>query len=199
MTRREESSSTAARRMSLVRRDDLGAIVREAVARALDPMDVPSRGAVARALETELAALLTRRGRAVRGWSRREFLAEMERSRDDILQRREEARAQLEELEGRLAAFGDDPSLAGRDVRIDNLERRIRKLTRSLETTEDALRRVSRLGEHDPGIASIYRTVQGLTAEDPAWEAKQSLLGAIFEANVELQRQLRNPSLRTAA
>lgn len=199
MMQREENSGPAVRRMSLVRRDDLGAIVREAVARALDPLDVPSRRAVARALEVELASLLTLRGRSVRGWSRTEFLAEMERARADLLRRRMEAETQLGDLGGGLGRLADATGSGTDDTRVDQLERRIKKLTRSLETTEDALRRVSLLSEHDPGIASIFRTVQGLTVEDPAWENKQSLLGAIFEANLELQGQRPSQSLSSAA
>lgn len=73
------------------------------------------------------------------------------------------------------------------DQQVDRLERRIRKLSASLEATERALQAVSRLKAIDPGIASIYRTVQGLSSEDERARAKRAMLEHIYEANRVLQ------------
>ncbi len=70
---------------------------------------------------------------------------------------------------------------------VDNLERRIKKLTQSLDETGRALAEMARLKNIDPGISSVYRTVQGLSFEDPIARAKEEMLARIFEANLELQ------------
>lgn len=73
---------------------------------------------------------------------------------------------------------------------IDVLERRISKLTRNLELTEDELKRMSLLKDVDVGVASIYRDVQGLNADSESREAKKHMMANIFEANLELQTQI---------
>jgi hypothetical protein len=75
-----------------------------------------------------------------------------------------------------------------RDARIDVLERRIGKLVRALEDAEAALTRLAQLKDVDLGIASLYRTVQGLSAGESAIEAKRRMMADIFEANVRLQK-----------
>lgn len=70
---------------------------------------------------------------------------------------------------------------------VDLLRRRLTKLSSSLEMTEDELRRVMKMKSIDPGVASIYRTVQGLDSQDGDVELKKDMMSAIFEANLELQ------------
>lgn len=72
-----------------------------------------------------------------------------------------------------------------REVSI--LERRIAKLSTLLDETEDALRKAQRTAPVDDGVASIYGTVQGVDEEDVLFEAKSSLMRAIFEANLALR------------
>ncbi|MFN0245198.1 MAG: GGDEF domain-containing protein [Planctomycetota bacterium] len=72
---------------------------------------------------------------------------------------------------------------------IDMLERRIAKLTSMLGVTEEELQRVMTLKGIDPGVASIYRTVQGLSHNDAHAEAKASMMADIFKANFELQKR----------
>ena len=69
---------------------------------------------------------------------------------------------------------------------IENLERRVRKLSDLLDVTEGELRRVASMKNIDTGIASIYSTVQGLSMEDPNAELKKELMKNIFEANLAL-------------
>ena len=80
---------------------------------------------------------------------------------------------------------------------LDNLERRIAKLVQSLEATEGHLKRLAKMKSIDPGLASIYREVQGLTEDEINAELKRELLTKIFEANLQLKEQLEgkaNPS-----
>jgi len=72
---------------------------------------------------------------------------------------------------------------------IRRYERRIAKLTSSLEKTESALNRLATLKDADEaGVASIYREVQGLDIEDIGFERKREMLAIIFRANLALQK-----------
>jgi len=73
--------------------------------------------------------------------------------------------------------------------KINNLEKRIEKLTNSLDLSEQMLLDVKAGKSVDEGLASIYRTVQGLENEDESYEKKQALLKGIFEYNLELQKK----------
>ena len=70
------------------------------------------------------------------------------------------------------------------------LERRVAKLVDHLETTEERLAVVARMKAVDPGIASVYRSVQGLDRSDPAFGLKAALMQSVFEANLELRRKM---------
>ncbi len=74
---------------------------------------------------------------------------------------------------------------------IEQLERRVRKLTDSLGVTEQELKRVMAMKNIDIGVASIYRTVQGISADDENAEAKHDMLKNIFEANLALRGELK--------
>jgi GGDEF domain-containing protein len=73
---------------------------------------------------------------------------------------------------------------------IDNLERRVVKLTESLGLTEAELKRVAQMKNIDLGVASIYRNVQGLSTDDAGAEQKREMLKNIFESNMSLRAQL---------
>lgn len=77
--------------------------------------------------------------------------------------------------------------------RIELLERRIAKLSESLGMTEAELQRVMAAKSIDPGVASIYKSVQGLSATAVQAELKKTLMSKIFEANVEMQKQFKTP------
>jgi len=74
--------------------------------------------------------------------------------------------------------------------KIELLERRVTKLTESLGVTEAELKRVASMKNIDLGVASIYRSVQGLSADDDDSEKKGEMLKNIFEANMALRSQL---------
>lgn len=78
---------------------------------------------------------------------------------------------------------------AVRDREIDLLQRRISKLTQSLETTEQRLTQVSAMKDVEEGLSSIYREVQGLRDEGQRAEKKKELMAGIFAANLQLQKK----------
>lgn len=73
---------------------------------------------------------------------------------------------------------------------IDLLERRISKLSQTLQETEGELLRIARMKNVDLGVASYFRGVQGLEAEEAHFELKKALMTDIYQANVELLKQL---------
>lgn len=74
---------------------------------------------------------------------------------------------------------------------VDLLERRIAKLTRTLEDTEEKLAHVDELHAVDGGVASAYRDVQGLGLGERQRELKLDLLTQILRANLALRDGLR--------
>jgi diguanylate cyclase (GGDEF)-like protein len=73
--------------------------------------------------------------------------------------------------------------------KIELLERRIAKLTGQLGLTEEQLQNVLRMKNVDPGLASIYSSVQGLSSDQAQLELKRELMSKIFQANIELRQQ----------
>lgn len=96
-------------------------------------------------------------------------------------------------LKSELAAWRET-STASRMIesqkQISQLERRVVKLTESLGLTEAELKRVAAMKNIDLGVASIYRTVQGLSADGADAEQKKEMLKNIFDANMLLKSQL---------
>lgn len=79
-----------------------------------------------------------------------------------------------------------------KDRQIQNLERRIAKLNAQLGLTEDELKRVMAMKNVEDGVASIYRTVQGLSDEDGNQDLKKEMMKQIFEANIEMKKQFKS-------
>jgi GGDEF domain-containing protein len=72
---------------------------------------------------------------------------------------------------------------------VDTMQRRIDKLSRALEDAQGELVRVQEGQEIDPGVASAFRTVQGLR-DSNGTSAKRDMLSQLFEANLELRTLL---------
>jgi len=70
---------------------------------------------------------------------------------------------------------------------VDILERRIGKLCALMGETEEELARLSR---EEPGIASVYRSAQGIERDDEQRDRKMRLMRKIFIANVILREEL---------
>ena len=77
------------------------------------------------------------------------------------------------------------------EEQVDLLERRVAKMKDLLDATEGELFALAKLKGVDSGVASIYRTVQGLREDDTAHGQKKEMLTLIFEANLELQKKKR--------
>lgn len=93
-------------------------------------------------------------------------------------------------LQGELKSWRETSTVSQmleKQRQIENLERRVTKLTQSLDTTEAELKRVAAMKNIDTGVASLYRTVQGLSGDDDSFEQKSAMLSDIFEANLALQ------------
>jgi hypothetical protein len=97
----------------------------------------------------------------------------------------ERALVLLEEMRRRTAAA----QIRDREGHIDLLERRVSKLVQSLETTEEMLKRIAAMKDVDPGVASLYRVVQGLSLGESNRELKMEMMKMIFNANVALQKK----------
>lgn len=255
----EQVRSNGTKRLRLLGKDSLSTVLDIAVSRALRRQtaeyDTRHVTAVQRIVKQEFSRLVKDNARSIRALPKSEFLLELERSRNQILEARDRAQLELDELEERSGLLRDlllredkhergqisvrgqrleeeftrrfEPLLARSVVgpaarkrlldelvasagsavliewrqsiderrrnatdEIERYERRILKLTQSLERTEAALHNLSNLKEGDAGIASIYRTVQGLAAEEDDRERKQEMLSQIFEANVALHQAL---------
>lgn len=91
--------------------------------------------------------------------------------------------------QARIETLSDPRELEYRQ-QIETLERRIQKLNDMLSRTEQDLAHMARLKSFDPGVASIYRDVQGIAAEDEAKALKKDLMQKIFEANLELKQAM---------
>jgi diguanylate cyclase (GGDEF)-like protein len=81
-------------------------------------------------------------------------------------------------------------SAADKARQIELLERRIAKLTDLLGITEEELKRVAAMKGIELGMASIYRTVQGLSLDANQYERKREMMRTIFETNFHLRLQL---------
>lgn len=89
----------------------------------------------------------------------------------------------------RESAAGARKALQDREV--GNLQRRIKKLNDTLESTERRLASATASKRVEPGISSIYREVQGLDESDAQAGRKKELIADIFRANLKLQKRSR--------
>ncbi|MBL9078894.1 MAG: hypothetical protein JNL08_15415 [Planctomycetes bacterium] len=83
----------------------------------------------------------------------------------------------------------DEARRALRDREVDTLQRRIKKLSESLDLTEQRLQSVAAMKSLDGGISSIYREVQGVDFGDVQAGKKKELMAEIFKANLKLQKK----------
>jgi hypothetical protein len=83
----------------------------------------------------------------------------------------------------------DEARRALHDREVETLQRRIKKLSESLDETEQRLQSVAAMKNIDSGISSIYREVQGLSLADAQAGKKKELMAEIFKANLKLQKK----------
>lgn len=99
-----------------------------------------------------------------------------------------ESRQEAQEAPAPAAPTLDDGREEAYQREIDNLQRRVAKLSQSLGLTESEVNRLRRLKSVDDGISSIYRDVQGLGDQDLQAVLKKELMEKIFEANLDLRK-----------
>jgi hypothetical protein len=107
-------------------------------------------------------------------------------------------RAKADQLSARLIAFVSGYMDRQREVvrevdpaaqeQIAQLERRMAKLKSRLAQAEDELSRALSGAQVEPGIASVYRGVQGLDKSSGQFQKKQGLMDVIFQANLKIQK-----------
>ena len=75
---------------------------------------------------------------------------------------------------------------------MDRLRRRLDRMTKDLKLSEEEVARLR--GEletaSDGGVASIYKSVQGISDGDAHAESKRDLLSKLFESNLEIRKKL---------
>ncbi len=76
-----------------------------------------------------------------------------------------------------------------RGSEVQRMERRIRKLQEALQTSELQLATLASANLEDPGVASIYRSVQGLAQNDPQANKKSQLIQVVFVNNLRLRNR----------
>ena len=108
---------------------------------------------------------------------------------------RESASSNVNKVVGMLAALVQEGLRQGLEAQrrdfegdVQRLERRIKKLVESVEENERALERAS-VEDVDPGVASVYRSVQGLAGAQDS-PRKSELMASLFQANLELRGRL---------
>ncbi|MEW6074186.1 MAG: diguanylate cyclase [Planctomycetota bacterium] len=116
-----------------------------------------------------------------------------------------ERTAELRALEDEVVAWTEEAvRLAGERAlaahmaeharQVDVLERRLTKLKELLDATEVELGRIAAMKGVESGLASIYRTVQGISDAAPDYERKKEILTILFEANVQLRKEIEEQS-----
>ncbi|MDF1838576.1 MAG: hypothetical protein P1V35_11970 [Planctomycetota bacterium] len=76
---------------------------------------------------------------------------------------------------------------------IDLLERRLLKLAGALESQESLLLEMRQGPVEDTGLASTFRSVQGLQDGESELKRKQELMERIFKSNQELRERITSP------
>jgi len=93
----------------------------------------------------------------------------------------------LDALETQLGEVFDRVVGRARSENEELLERRLKKLNGALAETEGALRKLAAAKSIDPGVASVFDVVQGLSDAEEDYERKKELLSIVFVTNLELQ------------
>ena len=159
--------------------------------------------------------------RFVRRESAADMIQELRQDLESQEQRLDEAAAaSIRELDERLRALFVDPKwnasaevlqeevvrvatsalknaerrTSGHEAEIDKLHRRVGKLKELLDASEAELTSLAKVKGVEPGVASIYRTVQGLRGDETQFDAKKEMLTLIFQANLDLQKKRRGES-----
>ena len=120
---------------------------------------------------------------AAAGPTPEEIAAATERA---LVEERKRLRVEFEQTAVRDIRALEAARASEHQAEIQRLERRIEKMAKELEEAEGRIVRLSKMKVGDAGVASIYRTVQGLDEEDSQRELKRELLETVFISNRQL-------------
>lgn len=86
-----------------------------------------------------------------------------------------------------------DQTEKGSEEQMHKLRRRLERMAKDLQLSEDEVKRLR--GElaqayDGGGVASIYKSVQGLSQEESDFNAKKDMLSKLFESNLEIRKNL---------
>lgn len=171
-----ELARRSVRRVRFVPREKFGELLQNAVQKALDARAQNERG-VSDLVDGVQAGLLG----LLRGAN------EFESARRSVADERDA----LAEDFADLARMRSPGTFDERDQAIEKLERRVKKLVDALDQSERALQRALQSRDLDEGIESLYRVVQGLSANESQLEQKRAMMAEIFSANVAFQASLK--------
>lgn len=93
-------------------------------------------------------------------------------------QERDALRSELDGLRSDAGGSGSDGEPA-----TDPQERRIQKLLRQLQAAEGEINKLRSSKDKDPGLASFFKSVQGLDPAAPHAAAKRGMLDTVFRQN----------------
>lgn len=93
---------------------------------------------------------------------------------------------ELTEVLGHVVADVKAKHAGADEARIEELELRIAKLNQALTEREEAIRKLAEMKGFDPGIASLYDSIQGLDPSALDFQRKSELLKEVFVQNCEL-------------
>jgi hypothetical protein len=171
-----DGSSPPGKRLRLVSREALFQAFQGALFEGLaeEGRSAEQLARASRRATRAFVARLKTRSKRVRGLTRAEFLAELERSRSAFAVEKRRTEEELIELTLSPAAGGHD--------KVDILERRVAKMRAALEELEGHYAELARRAAEDPGLRSVYREIQGKPSAE-----KKKLLRQVLEENLELQ------------
>jgi hypothetical protein len=116
------------------------------------------------------------------------FHAFVERGETNLAGLRDDALKFVLALLDRERAVASQARAAVADREIEVLERRIGKMTSALAENEARMAELARMSSADPGVASVFKEVQGLRGEEENYGKKKALMAEIFKANLALQK-----------
>jgi len=179
------SLPSAGRRLRLVSRAVVHAVLRDVLSECLGTRGFSALELLRaqRAAVCLLSQRLQARSRRVRGLTRAEFLAELERSRAGFAGEKRATERALAELVGATPAAGAG-SGAAQPGQVELLERRVAKMRRALAELEARYQDLAARAGEDHGLPSLHRQALACTPEQ-----HRAALTRIFELNVRLQRR----------
>lgn len=125
------------------------------------------------------------------GIERAALLEKLDGLFDNLASTPELARLRQQVLALAAAELGEErqKAVAHHQRQIEMLERRIAKLNAAMGVTEEQLLAALANRTMDAGVASLYRTVQGLSTTDSNREQKKAMMATIFEQNLSFQKR----------